>query len=48
MSLKAYRLAVGYGDTPSVARHSVEEGMRDQGAHGGWSVTTPGGKAEDG
>ena len=43
-----YRLAVGYGDTPSVARHSVEEGMRDQGAHGGWSVTTPGGKVEDG
>jgi AcrR family transcriptional regulator len=29
-----YRLAVGYGDTPSVARHSVEEGMRDQAAHG--------------
>ena len=29
-----YRLAVGYGDTPSVARHSVEEGMRDQGADG--------------
>ena len=28
------RVAVGYGDTPSVARHSVEEGMRDQGADG--------------
>ena len=29
-----YRLVVGYGDTPSVARHSVEKGMRDQAAHG--------------
>jgi hypothetical protein len=29
-------------------RHSVEEGMRDQGAHGGWSATTPGGRIEDG
>ncbi len=28
-----YRLAVGYGDTPSAARHSVEEGMQDQAAH---------------
>jgi AcrR family transcriptional regulator len=24
-----YRLAVGYGDQPSAARHSVQEGMRD-------------------
>lgn len=25
-----YRLAVGYGDTPAAARHSVDEGMRGQ------------------
>jgi len=27
-----YRLAIGYGDDPPTARHSVEEGMRDQAA----------------